>query len=449
MRAACRTTALAGLALVAASATMSAVPGATAASQRPTTVSGWGGFDVGQSVVPAGLAGRDVVGISAGDEHSLALTRDGAVTGWGWNGQGQAVPPADLASGATPATMVDAGVYHSLAVLADGSVRGWGAFGDTDEGQVDVPAELRGPSPATAVQQVAAGTYHSVALTRTGRVVVWGALGRHQAINAGQRDVPTALTDGTRRVVDVAAGYLHSVALDSTGHVTVWGSGTQHEREVPEAVRNGVAVDVEAHGSASLAVLADGTVHGWGDSGTGTLDLPAELDGQRVVAVDMGAEVAMALTSTGRVITWGDAGSHFPVPAQVAQLGPITGIAAGGRHLLAMHATPVDPPVVVPPAPVPAPVRVATSLALSAPGKVVQGRRATVRVTLRGIASGPVVVTDKGRTVARLTGSGTVRLRLTKGRHVLVASYAGSAQALASTSAPVRVKVVAKKKRQR
>ncbi|RYB95605.1 hypothetical protein EUA93_15425 [Nocardioides oleivorans] len=444
------TLALSALAVVAGTVTSAVAPPVSAAEQRVTTVSGWGGFDVGQSVVPGSLAGREVWGVSAGDEHSLAITSDGAVTGWGWNGDGQTDIPADLATGATMASSVDAGVYASLAIAWDGSVRGWGALGDTDEGQVDIPAELRGPDPASRASTVSMGTYHALAIIGGGRVVAWGAEGRHAAINAGQTHVPQYLLEGSRYAVDVAAGYLHSMAVDTGGRVYVWGSNRYGERQVPARVAEEDVVDVEAHGATSMVLTADGEVIAWGDSGTGLTDLPAALDGVKVVDIDLGAEVAMALTSTGDVITWGNVGKNHPLPAAVGQYAPITGIAAGGRHLLAMHVAPVPPPpVVVPPVtqPVPAPGKATTSLALKAPGKVVAGKRAAVKVVLSGVRSGAVVITDKGKKVATLAGSGTVRLRLAKGRHTLVAAYAGSASALASTSTPVTVKVVARKKR--
>ncbi|GAA1919634.1 Ig-like domain repeat protein [Nocardioides hwasunensis] len=454
MRRGARTALALGTSVVLAGTLTSVAGPASAATQPLTVVSGWGGFDVGQSVVPAGLAGREVWSVSAGDEHSLAITSDGAVTGWGWNGDGQIDIPSDLATGATMASSVDAGVYASLAIAWDGSVRGWGALGDTDEGQIDIPAELRGPHPASRASTVSMGTYHALAIVGGGRVVAWGAEGRHAAINAGQTHVPQDLLEGSHYAVDVAAGYLHSVAVDTRGVVSVWGSNRHGEKQVPARVAEEDVIDVEAHGATSMVLTADGEVIAWGDSGTGLTELPAALDGVKVVDIDLGAEVAMALTSTGDVITWGNAGKIHPVPAAVSQYAPITGIAAGGRHLLAMHRAPAPPPVATPPvtspAPAPpAPVKATTSLTLKAPARVVAGRKVAVRVTLTGTTAGPVVITDKGRKVATRAGSGTVRLRLARGRHTLVATYAGSASALASTSGPLTVKVVAKKKRQK
>lgn len=72
-------------------------------------------------------------------------------------------------------------------------------------------------------------------------------------------------------------------------------------------------------------------------------------------------------------------------------------------------------------------------------------RKGTARVTVDSDrpASGGVVITDKGRPIARGSvqdGVATVRLpRLRAGKHVLVATYAGSTQVAGSASAPRKV----------
>jgi hypothetical protein len=409
---------LLGGAVIAAGASPAAEP--RTEYQRTSTVSGWGGYDSGQSRTPASLAGRHVVAVSAGDDHSLALTSDGAVTGWGWNGDGQAVPPADLRSGAAKAVGIDAGEHHSLAVLADGGVRAWGARGDTDEGQADVPVDL------PPVRQVAAGRYHSLALTRDGLVRAWGAENNHGDIDADQTHVPYQLADGSHRVVDVAAGSAHSLAVDDTGAVWAWGSHDQAQARVPDALIGQRVVDVAAYGAVSMARLADGRVVTWGDNGTGTLDVPARA---RFVQIDVGSEVAMGLTTAGAVVVWGDTGT--PAPRTVAQHAPFSAIAAGGRHELVVHRAP----------------KTATRLAITAPGRVKRGRAVTLTVRLTGVASGAVVVKDGTRrlgtvTTARGTGRLVVR-NLTPGTHRLVATYVGSATASRATS-PTRTVVVAR-----
>ncbi len=111
--------------------------------------------------MPWGLV--DVVGIAAGEWHSLALRHDGTVIAWGNNAYGQTnVPP-----GLTNVVAIAAGYYHNLALKADGTVVAWGAgtsiangweIGSIEWGQSLVPAGFRN------VTAVAGGSTFSLAL---------------------------------------------------------------------------------------------------------------------------------------------------------------------------------------------------------------------------------------------------------------------------------------------
>ncbi|WP_299053850.1 Ig-like domain repeat protein [uncultured Nocardioides sp.] len=391
-----------------------------------TTVSGWGGFASGQSRRPASLATTDLVAVSAGDESSVVVGRDGRVTAWGDDAYGQSTPPVALTDGTTRVVDVDAGEHHTLALTADGGVVAWGGLRDTDEGQLDVPSDL-GP-----VTRIVAGRYHSLVVRTDGSVVAWGALGRFGAINEGQTDVPDPLLPGgSLRAVDVAAGDRHSLAADAAGDVHVWGSGRHGQREVPQAVRDGDVVDVEAYGAASLALTTDGRVHGWGDSGTATTEVPPQLARQRVVEISMGSETAMALTDSGRVVTWGD--SAEPVPAAVGRHAPFGAIAAGGRHELVLHRLP----------------KAASRLVVAAPASAQQGRPVTVTVRLTGATTGVATLLDGPRRIATVPlrrdgagASGKAVLRgLAVGSHRLTARFAGTDLVSGSTSAPRSVRI--------
>ena len=73
--------------------------------------------------------------MSAGGEHSLALTADGAVWSWGEGGSGklghgdwqlQLLPKQVEAFAGQRVVAVSAGGEHSLALAADGAVLTWG-----------------------------------------------------------------------------------------------------------------------------------------------------------------------------------------------------------------------------------------------------------------------------------------------------------------------------------
>src|SRR5688572_14564541 len=76
---------------------------------------------------PVGLS--NVVALSGGAYHSLALKRDGTVAAWGlgynmsWEpGNGQNNVPTGLSN----VTAISAGRYHNLALKSDGTVVAWG-----------------------------------------------------------------------------------------------------------------------------------------------------------------------------------------------------------------------------------------------------------------------------------------------------------------------------------
>src|SRR5579859_6020609 len=159
----------------------------------PLSIVGWGDDSAGE-VSPSILT--NVVAVSAGGLHALALNSDGSVAGWGNNDYGQATAPLGL----TGVVAVAAGGLHSVALQGNGTVVAWGYDGD---GETNVPLGL------SNVVAIAGGYYHTLALQANGRVVAWGYNGM------GQTNVPAGLSN----VVAVAAGVYHSLALKSDGTV--------------------------------------------------------------------------------------------------------------------------------------------------------------------------------------------------------------------------------------
>ena len=284
------------------------------------TVVGWGGNGNGQATPPAGLT--DVVAISAGATHSLALKRDGTVVGWGntWD-YGAETPPAGL----TDVVAIAAGQYHSLALKSDGTVVGWGSDG---WGQATPPAGLAN------VVAIAAGNYHSLALKSDGTVVGWGD-------NSAGQAPPAGLTG----VVAIAAGQYHNLALKSDGTVVGWGNQYGTGAETPPTGLNDVKA-IAAGGGHSLALKSDGTVVGWGYSWDyGAETPPAGLTD--VVAISAGAIHSLALKADGTVVGWGS--NNYGEATAPAGLTDVVAISAGQNHSLALQcasAPPNQPPVI-------------------------------------------------------------------------------------------------------
>ncbi|MCU0781771.1 MAG: cadherin-like beta sandwich domain-containing protein, partial [Akkermansiaceae bacterium] len=255
---------------------------------------------------PGVLAGRQVVMIATGLNHTLGLCSDGALGAWGVNGNGELGNGSTSGSSSPPVwvsregvlagrtiTAISAGSTHSLALCSDGTVAAWGAntYGQlgnnsTTTATVPVLVDRTGVLAGKTVVAIAAGREHSLALCADGTLASWGGnstsqLGDGTTTNS-LRPVPVSRSGvlATRTATSIFAGGFHSGALCSDGSIATWGNnssgqlgnGTTNNSSVPVLVtRSGVlsgktvtAVDGAENGT--LATCSDGTLASWGDN---------------------------------------------------------------------------------------------------------------------------------------------------------------------------------------
>jgi hypothetical protein len=191
-----------------------------------------GNADSSAPVRVGGLSG--VKKIASGWYHCLALKSDGTVWAWGWNLKGQTGPEDEGGNSNTPVRVagiddvvdISAGMYHSVALRSDGSVLAWGA---NEYGQLGTGNELDSPMPMkveglSEVSQVAGGMNFTIALKTDGNVWAWG---KNDYGQLGSDSLPVTSTpvkvSGIGDVIRVAAGSRHAGALKSNGTVWVWG----------------------------------------------------------------------------------------------------------------------------------------------------------------------------------------------------------------------------------
>ncbi|MGO4617000.1 choice-of-anchor P family protein [Nocardia sp. 2YAB30] len=261
--------------------------------------------------------GADVVAISAGDNHDLALTADGHVIAAGYKRASEILAKTE----GERIVAISAGFRYDLALTADGRVVG---AGDDRYKQV---SGIEAATKGKRIVAIAAGDEKSVALTAEGRVIAVG--------DDYFKDVSGILakTEG-KRIVAIASGFITILALTADGQVVAAGDNDFKQVSGIEAATEGKRIVAIAAGpNHSLALTADGDVIavGW-DEGGEVSGIVANTKGKRIVAIAAGDGESLALTAGGHVIAAGR-GSRL-----VAKTGGkrVTAVSVGPYHSLAL-----------------------------------------------------------------------------------------------------------------
>ncbi|XP_071263666.1 probable E3 ubiquitin-protein ligase HERC3 isoform X1 [Salvelinus alpinus] len=206
---------------------------------------------------------NQVIQVACGDQHSIALTQDGKVFTWGQNSSGQhclgkgepstSSPQLVKSLSGIPLAQITAGGDHSFALTLSGAVFGWGknsagqlGLGDT----VDRPA----PAPVDCLNlkktiAISCGVEHTVVLTKGGLVFTFGS-GRygqlgHNSLRNELRPRLVAELWGAK-VTQIACGRNHTLAfvgsfknIYSFGHGELGqlGNGVKMDQSVPLPVQ--------------------------------------------------------------------------------------------------------------------------------------------------------------------------------------------------------------------
>ncbi|MCL2045025.1 MAG: stalk domain-containing protein [Oscillospiraceae bacterium] len=190
----------------------------------------------------------DVVAISAGSIHNLAIKSDGSLWSWGNNEYGEigdgsiSVKDASyniVQDNARPTPVrimedvvfISAGYSHNLAIKNDGSLWAWGdnnhgKLGDGTGYSHDSSGKYNRLSPVKVLDDViyaSAGGDHSFAIRIDGNLWAWGDYTRQTdtgGVNRAKNTPIRIMSD----VAIVSAGAWHSLAVKTNGSLWSWGA---------------------------------------------------------------------------------------------------------------------------------------------------------------------------------------------------------------------------------
>ena len=284
---------------------------------------------------------EDVVAISGGYRHCLALTRDGEIYAWGSNSDGQLgngttvdsrLPVRAILYSNSKVKGISAGRNHSLAVTENGGLYAWGGNTCGQLGDASLSAKWQPyaiPSVEKEIVEVSAGYEDSLALTSDGDVLVWG------------RNVPDTESEGITNRKPSPMNFEHKVkklstayygiekAMIAEGDGTIWGWtvnwgenlgtgntiadlwGVHRIMGSNENDLKGI-VDISIGFYNTLALRQDGTVWGWGGNGNGELGIgrtdsvpgPTLLH-RDIKAVAVGETFSLMLKTDGTIVASG------------------------------------------------------------------------------------------------------------------------------------------------
>ncbi|MFN8487967.1 MAG: hypothetical protein U0350_10265 [Caldilineaceae bacterium] len=308
----------------------------------------WGNNDYGQlgdgttssKSTPSVVSGLSsgVTAITAGGDHTCALTTSGGVKCWGrgsngelgigsWNSVQTPFAVVGLSSGVKA---IGAGEYHTCALLISGGVKCWGynlygTLGDGTDNDSTAPVDVNGLT--SSVTALSVGGYFNCVLTTSGGAKCWGDNGWGQ-LGIGSENgqaTPVNVSGLTSGVKAIMAGGHHACALLNGGGAKCWGYNGSGQLGTGTTDTVLTPIDVSSFAS-GISLLMAGAYHTCalttgggvkcsgnntsgqlGDGTTTDQSTPTAVSGltSGVTAVGAGANHTCAVTAAGNVKCWG------------------------------------------------------------------------------------------------------------------------------------------------
>ena len=274
------------------------------------------------------------VDVAAGARHTLALDDNGRLWAWGDNRQGQLgdgssgidlreepvlVQRSEGVFGRNLPEIValSAGARHSLALDEDGIIWSWGGnetgqLGDPDAvGNRAQPLTVLSDQEPVVFVDISAGTDHSLALDSQGNLWGWGNNQKGQLAQdpnrLSQSDVPILIGPADIDIVTIAAGPQVTFLIDTAGIVYACGDNSQgllgdsaFEMSAPflpvPDVRD--IQTLQVRNRSVIAVDPQGRGWHWGRIADNQTILPPTLSGDYPIVLLVSAAVGGTIVST-------------------------------------------------------------------------------------------------------------------------------------------------------
>jgi len=331
--------------------------------------------------------------VAVGRTHSAAITEDNRVLTWGlakYGVLGNGTPDKEKCEAPLPAKLlpgdsdehvaVACGEAHTALLTSEGICKtmGWGgsvSHGCGALGSGVLKSKLQperiwvAGSEDVRLKAISAGAYHMLGLGFDGEAWVWGSgpglLGNGRNGDALEPMPVSDLLDLDVHVVQVACGHNFNMALGADGVVWTWGRNDNGQlglgggfnldmekspRPV-EALQGEKIVSVAAGHNHAACVNDKGECYIWGYSAwVQPHKVTAALAQRKVRRVTCGHSFTAAVTEEGDLFMWGKHSffvartgvlgqgdfARVSQPALVPLPGPVTDVACGEHHVLAL-----------------------------------------------------------------------------------------------------------------